>query len=94
MIRLIIDADLSSEELQVLISEVNILHRDVFKKPLVLQQTACYTALEQLEQMLSKVHEDIGSQIIAGGVSREKTKELDAINTVIQLIKASPANAV
>ncbi len=39
MIKLIIEADLSSEELQVLISEVTILHRDVFKKPLVLQQT-------------------------------------------------------
>lgn len=39
MVKLIIEADLSSEELQVLISEIMNLHRDVFKKPLVLQQT-------------------------------------------------------
>jgi hypothetical protein len=39
MTKLIIEADLSSEELQVLISEIMNLHRDVFKKPLVLQQT-------------------------------------------------------
>ncbi len=45
MIQLIIEADLSSEELQVLISEITILHRDVFKKPLVLQQTPCKTLL-------------------------------------------------
>lgn len=39
MTKLIIEADFSSEELQVLISEIMKLHRDVFKKPLVLQQT-------------------------------------------------------
>ncbi len=45
MIRLIIEADLSSEELQVLIDETRILFRDGFQKPLVLQQTDCYTPL-------------------------------------------------
>ena len=38
MTKIIIEADLSSEELEALISEVTILHRDVFKKPLVLQK--------------------------------------------------------
>lgn len=45
MIRLIIEADLSSEELQVLIDETRILFRDGFQKPLVLQQTVCTTQL-------------------------------------------------
>lgn len=58
MIKLIIEADLSSEELQVLISEVTILHRDVFKKPLVLQQTDVSGALPGSD-------EDLAAEIIA-----------------------------
>jgi len=48
MTKVIIEADLSSEELQVLISEIQILHRDVFKKPLVLQQHDVSGRSEQL----------------------------------------------
>lgn len=48
MMKLIIEADLSSEELQVLIQEVTILHRDIFKKPLVLQQCSVSGAKRKL----------------------------------------------
>ena len=46
MTTLIIKAHLSSEELQVLMDEVINLHRDIFRKPLVLQQTDCYVQLK------------------------------------------------
>ena len=55
MTKLIIEADLSSEELQVLISEVTMLHRDVFKKQLVLQQTDVSGALPQNESPIELI---------------------------------------
>lgn len=60
MVKLIIEADLSSEELQVLISEITILHRDVFHKQLVLQQTDCKTLLicPQCENPYPHTHTD------------------------------------
>jgi len=60
----------------------------------LLQQTDCYTALEFLEQMLSKEQKDFGEYYFITDEVREKMSNIKNIQSVIQLIKERQANTV
>ena len=60
----------------------------------LLQQTDCYTALEFLEQMLSKEQKYFGEHYFITDEVREKMSNIKNIQSVIQLIKERQANAV
>lgn len=60
----------------------------------LLQQTDCYTALEFLEQMLSKEQKDFGEHYFITDEVREKMSNIKNIQSVIQLIKERQANTV
>lgn len=42
----------------------------------------------ELKKLLNKTHQEIGAQMILGGVNPEKIKELESISTVIKLLEA------
>lgn len=58
-----------------------------------LQQTACYTALELLEQMLNK-EQEFSIQAMNYSTRQSVTENINAIQSVIEMIKERQANAV
>ena len=58
-----------------------------------LQQTACYTALELLEQMLNK-EQEFSIQAMNYSTRQSVTANINAIRSVIEMIKERQANAV
>ena len=58
-----------------------------------LQQTACYTALELLEQMLNK-EQEFSIQAMNYSTKQGVTANINAIQSVIEMIKERQANTV